>query len=66
MTDSTVYRLLTTIREMTAHRHDVDPPDHDTYRSLMAQIDRERDRIQRQDVHELVVLVERLTGCKGE
>ncbi len=64
MTDVVVHRLEVTIREATCQRHDVDAPDVDAYRSLMAQLAAIRASILREDALRLEMLIERRTGVK--
>lgn len=64
MTDAVVHRLEVSIREATCQRHDVDPPDVDAYRSLMAQLAAVRAAIQREDALRLETLIERRTGVR--
>lgn len=63
MTDIVAHRLELTIREATAHRHDVDPPDRDTCAWLLAQLAHQAIDLRRDDVLRLEVLIERRTGC---
>lgn len=64
MTDPIAHRLELLVREITAERHDVDPPDVELYRSLMASLDRDRLQLQRQDALRLEELIERRTGVR--
>lgn len=61
--DSLTHRLEREIRETCPLRAACDPPDADAYESLMARLATIRERIPRDDVFRLEVLIERVTGC---
>lgn len=64
MTDAIAHRLERLVRELTADRHDIDPPDHELRALLRRELDDVRLSMLRADALRLEVLIDRLTGAQ--
>jgi hypothetical protein len=64
VTDAVAHRLERLVRELTADRHDIDPPDHEMRALLRRELDDVRLSMARADSLRLEVLIDRLTGAQ--